>query len=81
MLLLVDTGLDDLCVESVGNERDDEVVLANLSLERCGIVDVERDGCGVLQALGELLGALECSAGFVLKVSHAIKIVMFFCFH
>jgi hypothetical protein len=41
MLFLVDAGLDDLCVEGIGNQGDDEVVLANLSLERGRIVDVE----------------------------------------
>jgi hypothetical protein len=64
MLLDLDGGLDDDGVEGVGNEGDDQVVLADLVLERGRVGDVERDGAGVLEALGEGFGAGEGTAGF-----------------
>jgi hypothetical protein len=63
MLLGLDGGLDDEGVEGVGNERDDQIVLANLLLERIGVGDVEGDGAGVLETLGEGFGAVEGTAG------------------
>ena len=63
MLLGLDGGLDDEGVEGVGNEGDDKVVLADLLLERIGVGDVEGDGTGVLEALGERLGAVKGTAG------------------
>jgi hypothetical protein len=63
MLLGLDGGLDDEGVEGVGNERDDQVVLANLLLERIGVGDIEGDGAGVLEALGEGFGAIKGAAG------------------
>lgn len=64
MLLDLDGGLDDDGVEGVGNEGDDEVVLADLALEGGGVGDVEGDGSGVLEAFGEGLGAVEGTAGW-----------------
>lgn len=63
MLLGLDGGLDDESVEGVGNERDDQVILANLVLERSSVRDVERDGAGVLETLGESFGAVKSAAG------------------
>lgn len=63
MLLGLDGGLDDEGVEGVGNEGDDKVVLADLLLERIGVGDVEGDGAGVLEALGEGFGAVKGTAG------------------
>jgi hypothetical protein len=64
MLLDLDGGLDDLGVEGVRNEGDDQVVLADLLLERIRVGDVEGDGAGVLETLGEGFGAGEGAAGF-----------------
>lgn len=64
MLLGLDGGLDHKSVECVGNEGDDQVILADLVLERCCVGDVEGDGAGVLEALGESLGAVESTAGW-----------------
>jgi hypothetical protein len=63
MLLGLDGGLDDKGVEGVGDERDDQVVLADLLLERIGVGDVEGDGAGVLETLGESFGAVKSTAG------------------
>jgi hypothetical protein len=63
MLLGLDGGLDDEGVEGVGNERDDQVVLADLLLKRIGVRDVEGDGAGVLETLGEGFGAVKGTAG------------------
>jgi len=63
MLLGLDGGLDDESVEGVGNEGDDQVVLADLLLERIGVGDVEGDGAGVLETLGEGFGAVKGTAG------------------
>jgi hypothetical protein len=64
MLLDLDGGLDDDGVEGVGNEGDDQVVLADLVLERGRVGDVEGDWAGVLETLGEGFGAGEGAAGF-----------------
>jgi hypothetical protein len=63
MLLGLDSGLDDEGVEGVGNERDDQVVLADLLLERIGVGDVEGDGAGVLETLSEGFGAVKGTTG------------------
>jgi hypothetical protein len=63
MLLDLDGGLDDDGVEGVGNEGDDQVVLADLVLERRRVGDIEGDGAGVLETLGEGFGAGEGTAG------------------
>jgi hypothetical protein len=64
VLLLVDGSLDDGGVVGVGNQTDDNAVLANLVLEGSRVVDIERDGAAVLEALTELLGRLEGTAGW-----------------
>lgn len=64
MLLDLDGGLNDGGVEGVGDERDDEVVLADLLLEGVRVGDIEGDRRGVLKAFGELLGGLERAAGY-----------------
>lgn len=48
MLLLIDTSLDDLGVECVGDERDDQVVLCDLGLKRSSVIDIERNSAGML---------------------------------
>lgn len=63
MLLGLDGGLDDKSVECVRDQGDDQVILADLVLERCCVRDVEGDGAGVLQALGESFGAVKSTAG------------------
>lgn len=47
----------------VGDERDDQVMLAHRLLEQLSIVDVDRGRCGVLEALAQILRALEGAAG------------------
>ena len=61
ILLGANSGLDDLGVVGVGNERDDEIDLLELLVESGGVVDVEGDGLGVLSAGGKLLGVVEVS--------------------
>jgi hypothetical protein len=64
VLLLGDSSLDDGGVEGVGNQADNNAVLANLVLEGGLVGDIERDGAAVLEALAELLGRLEGTAGW-----------------
>ena len=64
MLLLGDSSLDDGGVVGVGDQADNDAVLANLVLEGSRVVDIERDGAAVLEALAELLGRLEGAAGW-----------------
>ena len=64
MLLLVDGSLDDSGVVGVGDQTDDNADLANLVLEGSRVVDIERDGAAVLEALAELLGRVEGTAGW-----------------
>ena len=51
MLLVSDGGLDDCCVEGVGNQADDEIVLGYLGVEGLLIGNVEGDRVGILDAL------------------------------
>jgi hypothetical protein len=64
VLLLGDGSLDDGGVEGVGDQADNNAVLANLVLEGGRVGDIERDGAAVLEALAELLGRLEGTAGW-----------------
>jgi len=64
VLLLGDSSLDDGRVVGVGDQTDDNAVLANLVLEGSRVVDIEGDGAAVLEALAELLGRLESTAGW-----------------
>ena len=64
MLLLGDSSLDDGSVVGVGDQTDDNAVLANLVLEGGRVVDIEGDGAAVLEALAELLGRVESTAGW-----------------
>jgi hypothetical protein len=43
-LASLDSGLDNLRMVGVGDERNDEVVLGNLSLQCVRVADIERDG-------------------------------------
>lgn len=58
ILLGANSGLDDLGVVGVGDEGDDEVDFLKLLVKSGGIVDVERDGLGVLSAGSKLLGVV-----------------------
>ena len=64
MLLLGDSGLADGSVVGVGDQTDDNAVLSNLVLEGGRVIDIEGDGAAVLEALAELLGRLEGTAGW-----------------
>lgn len=64
ILLVANGRLDDGSVERVRDQADDDVVLGNGGIEGLFVVDVERDGRGQLDALGELLCAFERSAGW-----------------
>lgn len=63
MLLLGDSSLDNGGVVGVGDQADNDAVLANLVLEGGRVVDIEGDGAAVLEALAKLLGRLEGTAG------------------
>lgn len=65
MLLVADGSLDDLRMVGVWDQGDDQVDLLERLVECGRIVHVEGDGLGVLEAFGELLCALERSAGCV----------------
>ena len=65
MLLGADRTLDDCRVVDVRDERDDEVDLFELRVEGCGVIHIERDCVGVLEAFAELLGGFDGAAGFV----------------
>ena len=67
MLLHADSRLDDGCVVNVRNQANDEVMLADLSIQSLVVVDVERDGGRMLDTSGEGLGRLEGSAGCGVK--------------
>lgn len=61
MLLGANSGLDDLGVVGVGNEGNDEIDLLELLVQSGSVVDVERDGLGVLSAGSKLLGVVQVS--------------------
>ena len=63
VLLGTDGRLDNQGVESVGDQGYGDIVLRESLVEGVVIADVEGDGCGVLEAFAELLGALEGSTG------------------
>ena len=67
MLLHADSRLDDSGVVNVRDQANDEVMLANLSIQCLVVVDVERDGGRMLDTSGEGLGRLEGSAGCGVK--------------
>ena len=65
--LALDRGLYDVDVVDVGHERDDEVVLRDLLLERGPLLRVlrarvKRERCSVAKVTRERLSALECAA-------------------
>jgi len=62
VLLLADRRLDDGRVECVGDEGDYDVDLGDFSVESVGIVDIEADGVGVGDTLGQVLSLLESTA-------------------
>lgn len=64
MLLLADGGLNHGGVEGVWDKGDDEVVLGDGIVQGLLIGDVEGDWGRVFDALGELLCALKCTAGW-----------------
>ena len=62
MLLGADSRLNNLGVEGVGDQGNGQVDLAHGLIKSLVIVDVERDGLGVLESFAEFLRALEGSA-------------------
>lgn len=73
ILLLVDGSLDNLCVEGVWDQRDDQVNLADLLLQRLSIGNIDSDGIGVLEALSKLLGALQSAASYEYQIDSLEK--------
>lgn len=63
VLLVADGALDDIGVEGVGDEGDDEIDLGHCGIESLGVGDVEGDRVCIGDALTELLGGLEGTAG------------------
>lgn len=64
VLLLADGGLDDCGMEGIGDQADNQVVLANLSIQCLVVGHIEGNGGGMLNTLGERLGGREGSASF-----------------
>jgi len=64
ILLGADGRLDDGSVESVGDQGDDEVDSLHGLVEGGIVANVEGDSLGVLEVLGQLLGAFEGTAGY-----------------
>ena len=56
MLLAADRRLDDLGVVGVGDQADGQIVLGDLGVQGLLVVDIERNGVGIGNALGEALG-------------------------
>lgn len=56
--------LDDQRVEGVGDQGDDHIGRLDGLVKSSGITDIEGNGLGVLEALAELLGTFEGSAGW-----------------
>lgn len=75
MLLLTDSRLDDGSVEGVGDQGDDKIVLGDLSVEGLVVGDIEGDGGGVLDALGELLSRGKSTAGCCTQAQMSAQIV------
>ena len=69
ILLVADGRLDDEGVESVRDQADDKVMLGNFGIEGLLVTDVERDRGREVDALGELLGGPEGSAGCRMSTS------------
>lgn len=64
MLLGADGRLDHQGVESVGDQRDDQVDLLKSLVQGGRVVDVKGNGLGVLEPFREFLGTFEGSAGY-----------------
>ena len=73
MLLCPDGALDNLSVESVGDQADDEVDLLESLVQSSIITDIEGDGLGVLEAIAQLLSTLKGTAGYI--VARMVRIV------
>ena len=67
MLLGPDSRLDNEGVEGVRDQGDSHIDLGKGLVESSFITDIEGNGLGVLEALAELLGVLEGSAGCALR--------------
>ena len=64
MLLGPDSRLDNEGVEGVRDQGNSHIGLLKSLVESSFIADIEGNGLGVLEALAELLGVLEGSAGY-----------------
>lgn len=62
ILLSANSRLDNSGVESVGDQRDDQVGLLHSLVQGSIIADIEGDGLGVLEARGKRLGTLKGTA-------------------
>lgn len=67
MLLLADGRLDNGSVEGVRDQADDEVMLANLSIEGLVVANVKGDGGGALDASRKGLSRLESTASCIIS--------------
>lgn len=52
-------------MEGVWDQADDKIVLRNFGIEGFLVGDVDGDGMGILDSLGELLGAFKGSASCI----------------
>ena len=68
VLLVSDRRLDDGSMESVRDQTNNKIVLCYRSIESFIVGDIERDWLCKLDALGELLCAVESSAGWRVSV-------------
>lgn len=64
ILLSADSRLDNSGVESVGNQRDDQVDLLHGLVESSIITDIKGDSLGVLEISGEGLSTLKGTASY-----------------
>lgn len=64
VLLVSNRGLDDGSVESIRDQANNKIVLRYRSVESVFVSDIEGDWLCELDALGELLCAIESSAGW-----------------
>lgn len=75
ILLGADSRLDDGGVESVGDQRDDQVDLLHGLVESGIIADIKGDGLGVLEVASEGLGTLKGTASYLSHIQPLARLL------